>query len=274
VSYYPAPTPQRPDDLSAYLYEELRKIKNEFQSMESTDYGLEVARGNIESVSSVRKFGRNEAIGTTREDVIDAGGTITYLTSAETMDITGGAADVLTTGTGAWTVQIYGVDGDYAQVNETVDMAGAGGVTTSNSYLRVYRMIVRTAGTGGANSANIVATASTAGTVQAQITTGYNQTLMAAYTVAAGTTAYLHHYYHSINKKNAATIDVEIYVRPFGETFQLKHVLSIDTTGTSSHQHRFWVPLKITEKSDIILRAVSDAADTDVSAGFDLVEDS
>ena len=111
----------------------------------------------------------------------------------------------------------------------------------------------------------------TSADVRAIIAAGNNQTLMALYSVARNKTAFMLSFYSSLSKKTTATCTVRVYVRPFGGVFQLKHSDSISNVGSGNHDHVYGTPLKIESKSDIIMRADSNANDTGVSAGFDLI---
>jgi hypothetical protein len=52
-------------------------------------------------------------------------------------------------------LRIQGLDGSYNLAEETVDMDGTTTVTTTQTFLRVFRMSVETAGTSGNNEGNI-----------------------------------------------------------------------------------------------------------------------
>ena len=132
-------------------------------------------------------------------------------------------------------------------------------------------MYVVTAGTGGENAGAITATAATDATVTAQITAGKNQTLMAIYQVPAGKTAYMTNYYADILRVVTALSDVELRVKPFGEVYQLKHTLSLNSAATAYWNHYFGTPLVISAKSIIKVRADSSANNAIVAAGFDMV---
>lgn len=199
------------------------------------------------------KFAFNPAVGTSYEDVWNEGGTESYLSSAETMDIVstdGADKGTPTAGTGARTVQIYGLDSSWNIQNEIVTLDGTNPVTTANTYLRVYRLIVRTAGNGGANAGDITATASTAATVHAKIGIGDNQTLKSQYTVPNGYYAVLRDGVASTPKNDQAEIRLE--VRPENEVFQLKYVLQL----YQQTQEIVFQPSPVfSPKSDIRVRA-------------------
>ena len=76
---------------------------------------------------------------------------ITYLTSAENLFITSSdESDVgITSGDGARTVFIRGLDANWLNISETVTLNGHVGITTSQSFLRVNKMFVTTTGVSG-----------------------------------------------------------------------------------------------------------------------------
>ena len=112
-----------------------------------------------------------------------------YVSSSSTADTNGG--------TGANSVKIIGLDADYNEVEEDITLTGQTQKITQTSWLRVYRMYITLAGSGGAAGgtiylANTGATAGVpTGTVYASILLGAGQTEMAVYTVPAGYTLYL-----------------------------------------------------------------------------------
>lgn len=236
----------------------------------NTIYCLEVAAGNVSGASTLNKFGRNMDVDTAaEEDVWSNGGIWVPPTTARIHSITAGAADVAVTGTGARTLEIQGLDATFASVTETVNLNGATGVNTANSYVIIHRMIVKTAGSGGKNAGIILATAATDGTVTASIDAGFNQTLMAIYQVPLGKSLYMSGYYASVNATTAAKVDVYLWAKPFGETWQIKHVQGMDSSGNGILQHTFCPPLKFSEKTIVRISATVSANNTDVSAGFD-----
>ena len=180
--------------------------------------------------------------------------------------LTGGVAG----GTGALTIQIYGLDENYDEQNETVNLNGTTSVNTVNSYTMIYRMIVRTAGSGGQNAGDITATAATDGTVTAQITATYNQTTMAIYQVPRKKSLFIRSYYLSTNDATGST-NILLYVKPFGEAWQLKHIIGTKASGNSAFTHVFSPNFKIEEKSLVKISANTTVDNKDVSAGFDSV---
>jgi hypothetical protein len=245
----------------------------------TTDYYLNVANSDVANRSLVHKFGLNEDIDTASnfEAIWQAGNGYTGFdpSSAEVVDIVSSSSADNASGTGARTIQVYGLDGDFVEQNETVTLHASDGtiaVSTSNSYIRLNRMIVRTAGTGGSNAGTITADTTTTGDVLATIATGYNQTMIAAYTIPAGKTGYLLSWFASQANKVSAYNNVRMLHRPQNQVFQVKEEFALNTNGSSYVQRVYQSPNgPISAKTDMYIAADTSANDVAVSAGFDLV---
>lgn len=246
----------------------------------SEPFELQVSRGQIPGHYGLFKFGNNATIGDSLETIWAEGGLYSYLTAATVLKVSSSSTDDTSAGTGARTVQLYGLDADYNEINELVTLNGQTAVNTTQSFLRINRMVVRSAGSGGVNAGVIYAGTGTVTTgvpanVYASVNgvTGSNQSLMALWTVPAGYTAYLFQYdvSNGTSSQTPAVCKLILAVRPYGEVFQSKDVKSL-TTGMHVEE-TFAFPQKITEKSDIEVRAISSSASVtfDISAAFEIV---
>ena len=239
-------------------------------------FWLEVAKGDVAGHSAVHKFGRNPDIDTGGFEAIWNGGasyTGFDATGAEIVEVFSSDVADDVAGTGALTLQVYGLDANYLEQNETVILTGATPVDTVNSYLRLDRMIVRSAGSGGQNAGTLTARQKvTTAVVFAVMPIGYNQTMIAAYTIPAAKTGYITSWYAALSKKVAAFSNVRLRVRPFGEVFQVKEEVTVSSTGSSTLPRNYHIPKNdLAAKSDIYVEADSSANDNGVSAGFDLI---
>jgi len=241
---------------------------------------LQVAREQIFNHKSIFKFGNNTSVADTLETVWAEGGLYSYLTSASVLKVSSSSTADTSAGTGARTVQLFGLDTNYDEINETVTLNGQTAVNTTKEYLRINRMIVRSAGTGGANAGVIYAGTGTVTTgvpanVYASVNgvTGANQSLMALWTVPAGYTAYILQYdiSNGTTSNTPAVCKMVLAIRPYGEVFQSKDVKSL-TTGMHVEE-TFSIPLKVEEKSDIEVRAISssNSVSFDISAAFEII---
>jgi hypothetical protein len=246
----------------------------------SEPFELQVARGQIAYHKPLFKFGNNTTVGDSLETIWAEGGLYSYLTAATVLKVSSSSTDDTSAGTGARTVQLYGLDADYNEINELVTLNGQTVVNTTQSFLRINRIIVRSAGSGGSNAGVIYAGTGTVTTgvpanVYASVNgvIGANQSLMSLWTVPAGYTAYMLQYEVSngTTSNTPAVCKLILAVRPYGEVFQSKDVKSL-TTGMHIEE-TFALPLKIEEKSDIEVRAISSSASVtfDISSAFEIV---
>jgi hypothetical protein len=229
------------------------------------DFYLAVPAGLITDTESVNKFGFNPDVnGSNFEEIWDVSTSYTWKTSASTVTVKSDDSSDTSAGSGARTVEIQGLDGSYNPISETITMNGTSNVTSSNSYLRIFRMKVLTAGSQEENDGDITATHT--GTVIAQISEENNQTLMAVYTVKSGYTAYLTSFFIGMERNVEAAIRLD--VRPEGSVFQVKRYIVSDSATESLP---FKPYLKIEEKSDIRMMGKAQSGSQGISAGFDLI---
>lgn len=255
--------PQQPDSSSVPVV---------FPSNDPSWGQLSLARGVIKGHSAVLKFGRNTDVDTAaNEDIWDGGGVWVPPTAARIHNLASTDATDDDGDDGARTVEVFGLDANFLEISETVTLNGVSNVSTVNSYTRIHRMKVKTAGVDGQNNGTIAATAVTDATVTAQISIGQNQTLMAIYTILAGKTGYMVSFFANMNRSNSTgSADIRLLIRPENEVYQVKAHVGIIGSGTSHFMHVYIVPLKINAKSDIKIDGNVSSNNTDLSAGFDL----
>jgi hypothetical protein len=235
------------------------------------EFLIEVAKGNIANHSFQRIIARNSDVDTAEEDIWFTGGELTYLTSAERMNIVSSSANDTSAGTGARTVLITGLDNDYNEISETVTMTGTSNVLTTNSYLRIHICQVATAGTGGKTAGNITATAQTAGTVHVTIPAGENRSGKSQFTIPAGKTGYLIDFMPSLASGKTGC-DVTFKARPIGEVFRMVSRIGLNTSGASAVNHIITMgPPQFLEKTDLKVSAQGSANDQDVFCEYILL---
>jgi hypothetical protein len=236
-------------------------------------FELQVARNQIMGHKSLFKFGINGDVGTSVETVWAQGGTYVYPTAATVMKISSSNAADAAAGTGARTISIAGLDANYNEISETVTLNGQTEVNTVNSYLRITRMFVVTAGSGETAAGTIYAgtgtvTSGVPATVYGMIAFGANQTQMAFWTVPAGYTLYLMGtFYSSGNSTANAFTNFQLIQRPLGGVFRQQS--STRTAGSGDFVLDLHTPLAFAEKTDIEVRAVASAGTSNVSAEFE-----
>ena len=239
-----------------------------------TEQNINIARGVIRGTTVIHKFGRNPNIGGIPETVWEQGGVYTYLTVASTIYVSGADAQDGAAGTGARTVTVQGLDASYNAIEETLTVDGA---VSQNSFLRVYRAFVASAGSLQTNKGNVLIStgASGGGTVLAKIATigtgtvyGQGQTNLALYTIPAGKTGYLTNWNIGVGAYNDA-VTANLYTREIGNGLIFRTRDVMDVPG-GLHQRIYQVPFALPEKTDIEVRAIASTG-TNISSTFDII---
>jgi len=223
----------------------------------SLPIGLAVQRGDVNNFSGVQKFGYNSSVGTSFETIWDGGGDYTFITSSGTATATSSDTDDNT-----GTVKIFGLDSNYDLAEETLTIGGSAG---SVSFIRVFRVLMKTANTGNANVGTITITVSS--TTVAQILPTYGQTLMAIYTVPRKYQAYLVQLDVGSSKDLENEIKFRIKQIDNGNVWNTRSFITARGGFTEKNYH---VPEIILEKTDIEMRAKSSATSS-ISGGFELI---
>lgn len=134
-------------------------------------------------------------------------------------------------------VEVQGLDADYNQVTETINV----GSTGSTTFSRVFRARKIDASNVGTITINV------GGSLAAQILPGNGQTLMAVYTIPAGYTGYLLKFQGSADKSTA--VQFKLFARPESGAFNLKGQWG--TQGGNPVTYDYPVPLSFAEKTDL-----------------------
>jgi len=232
-----------------------------------------ISAGDLTGYSAINKFGRNPNIGGAPETIWMYGGRYVYLTSPSTVYAHSADTADSVSGTGARTVTIQGLDGNYESIEETVTVRS--GVATTAQFLRVFRAFVVTSGSTGTNEGNIIISTGAAGTgtVLADIGTigtgttyGLGQTNLALYTIPAGKTGYLTAWNIGVGSYNDA-VTVTLLSREFNSAFRTRDIM--DVPG-GSHVRNYSVPIKLPEKTDVEIIGIATTG-TNISSSFDII---
>jgi hypothetical protein len=242
----------------------------------SRDYALDIASGNVPGSYGINKFGRNTDVDQVVEAIWDGGGTSNYTptgTWSATAEIDY-AVSSSASDTGA--IEIQGLDANWDLVIQTVTLTGTTAAALSTNLIRVFR-VKNTSATAAVGTIQVgvgsTTSAFTAGNLRAQITIGYDQSLMALYSVPLGKTAYMTNWSASLNKGSGPTsggVNILLWARTFGGVFRVQDTKSLLVVGTSADRREYNPYPSFAAKTDIVVTAIASANDYDVSAGFDL----
>lgn len=237
----------------------------------SSDFLLQVAQGNVAGHAIYLLRGHNPDVDAAsgQECLWTQGGSLTYLSSAETMEIASTSTSDTSAGTGVRTVLIEGVDGTGAAISEIVTMNGTTNVTTSNSYYRVNQMVSLTVGTGELNAGEITATATTAGTVQCVITTGEGISRLGHYTVPLNKSACIYRVEFNTSKVSGGAkpvVELRGFARQNGGPWLQLFDKILDAEVADEANIDVPLPSAMAARVDLRLTADTDTNNTDVRA--------
>lgn len=240
-----------------------------------------ISLGSVDGWYTVHKYGHNDDVGATIEDVWNAGGVYSYLTAAASMEIVSTSANDTAAGSGCRSVYVEGLDANFVEQSETVATSGVSAAALVNQYIRINRMYSVDTGTYGIGSAgDITLRVASAGATQAKIayTTDsqpwdLGQSQLGRYTVPAGKTAFITSVEIGIESGKGA--DVLIYQRqnadtvsaPFTGRRLVKSMDGLNGDVTLS----FDGPLSFPEKTDLITKCrLTSGANGRVHISYDI----
>ncbi len=236
---------------------------------------IEATKGNIIGQTTGNKFGQNLAVGTTEEDIQSQGGTLIFLQTAELISIVSSDTtnDILT-GTNATSVFIEGLDENFTEISELVNLS-ATPTNTIQEYIRVNRMKVNQVGNYSvSNAGTITGTSVTSLTVQIEIPIGAGQSKTTHFTVPTGQNLIITSFRVTMDTGKEIDIaakfrenadDIVPPVSPVKTIRDLKG-LSTPTSGVSLGN------LKFDEKTDIWVTGVTSIGTSQIEVNFDLVQ--
>lgn len=219
-------------------------------------YNFEPTTSTTAPVRSIVILGENTDVDTTTvpETLWDYASTqalYDFPTQATTATIVSSSAADDLGSTGAQIVLIEGLDADYNEIWEVVNMDGTTPVVTTNSYYRINFFRVVLSGTGKTNAGNITATVDSK--VCGHIKAGESLDHTAVYTVPANHTLFLQKTSFSNIRDSGAgvrsTVQTRVYI-PTTNTEYNSAEIAVETGPSTDTQNGFCFP-RINEKSDL-----------------------
>ena len=216
---------------------------------------IPIAAGELSGYSHINKFGYRDTIASTWQTIWDKAADYVYYAAATVTAVADDGAD-----DDGGTVEVQGLDENYAPVTETLTIGGAASVA---QFSRVFRARMVTANTGTTNQDEI--RIKNGVNDVAVIIAGAGQTLMSLYTIPAGKTGYLMKLQGSVDANNDALF--RLYARPFGGAFNVKGQFGVFAAGFN---YDYPVPLRFEEKTDLEIKGLSQNG-VGGGATFDLI---
>ena len=223
---------------------------------------------------TILKYGRNATVPATYETLWSGSSVYVYRDTAIVMKISSSDVnDVMTSGSGAWSIIILGLNANYELIQEEVELNGQTEVNTQNAYLRVFRMKVNQAASRIIFNAGIIyagtgtVTTGVPANVFGRIEIGQNQSEMGMITVPANTTAWIKHILPSTTISNKVS-DVRLLVRSETGPWQMKRTAPFLTIPQNAD---YMYGIEVAAKSDIEFQGKAAAGGGDMGIEFELL---
>jgi len=196
----------------------------------SSDFLIEVVKGNVPKHSIINTLGSNDAVTTTLSPVALGGvyQTPSTLTSVEIVS-TDNVRDVAG-GTGARTVEVTGLSTGWTEITETIALNGTTAVSLVNQFYRIYKMRVKDSGsyasaTVSSHNSTISVQTSGGGVLWGKIAFdsgfGFGSSEIGVFSIPKGVTGYLL-YFHSdiessksVNLVGYSRINADVVTAPY-----------------------------------------------------------
>lgn len=236
----------------------------------SKDFLFDVARGKVPGYSATIIRG-HIATFDAADGFVDVAeqGNLTYLQSAEIMNIRSSATADASGSTGLWNVLVNGVNQAGSAISEIVSLNGLTNSQTSAEYLRVNGLVGLKAGSTGWNEGTVICIAASASTIQAEMDATESLSQGSHYTVPVGMKAYLIRVELNSTKVGAGsepTVEWKGYARVGGSGNAWLQLFDKKLDTGVSDELDIEVPIftEMVAKTDIRLRADTDVNGTEV----------
>jgi len=231
------------------------------------EYRTEVARGNVAGQKTLYKFGFNDDVDGTEEAIWMAGGAYNFPSDAAVLRVFSAAVEDDDGSTGARVITIEGLDANYNEVSIDHTMDGTTAINTTQTFTRVNRAFVKTAGSLNHNKGVISIQHQGTGTYTlATIAEEMSQTQQAIYTVPNGKTLYIDdiNFTAAMDQANKRA-QARAVITEFGGADRTRYVNVLQSNQLIA---KFEYALAVPQKSDIVLKAVTDSTNNEIAGSF------
>lgn len=214
--------------------------------------------------------------GIAANDIWTGAGIYPWLTTATLLEAVSASANDTAAGTGARTIVINALDGNYKEVAIPVTMNGTTAVAISTPILRINSVIVATNGTGRRNAGQITIRDAGGGTARAYIPVASPVDLtpamskQSAFTVPVGHTLLIENIDLEINNSSGGGTrgcDAMLYFAGSNANTPIRLPRTMTTSDVISKALDPRTPVPVAEKTDFLIRCSYTSADAMLISG-------
>lgn len=234
-------------------------------------FELQVSRGLIVGHRAITVFGFNPDVDQTEVTIWPLPILLQHPTVAIQIKVTSTNANDTAAGTGARTILIEGLDGNYDEISEIVTMNGLTTVLTTQLFLRINRATVVSAGSAKSALGDIymgdgIVTTGIPALKYNIIKFDFNNTVTGHYTIPAGYTGYLMQGLFTVGQA-AGSAEIRGRLMTTDQN-GINRTNSVVALNNGSADYTFEFPVAIPEKTDIEARAIGVSNNNSASSMF------
>lgn len=224
------------------------------------DSYFSIAQGQVGGYSMVHVTGYNPDVDMASDETVwSAGGLYPWAVWDTLRTISLVSTSALDQGS----VIVSGLDANFLPITEEINCAGLTPTSGTLLFKRLFTAVYKNGPTNNAGLITLTADSSTVGLIEI----GIGQTLNGIYTVPAGYTAYILTGDFSVQKGEDS--QVRFFIRPPNQSFRIVHIAEVFE---STYRYDFMVPVKLTEKTDLDIRAaLVETNNTRVTTNFSMI---
>ncbi len=261
--------------LTPFIYSQVVGVTVIELTERARDFFIEATKGNIIGQETGNKFGQNLVVGTTEEDIQSQGGALVFLEAASFISIVSDNVNDDLNGNNATSVLIEGLNENFIEISEIVNLSGTTAVNTTIQYIRVNRMVVNEVGNyTTTNIGTITGTASPLGLVQIEIPAGEGQSKTTHFTVPAGQNLIITAFRVTMDTGKEIDItfkireDADDITRPMSPVKTIRDLRGLATPFSGESKGN----LKFDEKTDLWVTGVTSTGTSQIEINYDFVQ--
>lgn len=258
-------------------FRNLEDLLNHFKDLDSLAYNAFLER-HSDKIFFQRIAARSEALNTgTFRPIWPSSSDITLQATEQFINVVSSSVNDTAAGTGARTVRIVGVDGNYTLLNETVTLNGTTPVQTVNKFLVINEINVRETGSSYFNEGTISATSDGDASLQALVYAEESVSKSSLFATPADYTGIILRSgascYRTPGGTGGAKRAVVRYKVAFGTTGTRISVadLGLGTEGTGMWDSNLNIPIRTGPGSIVYSEAIAESGSTSVATFSDII---
>jgi len=225
------------------------------------------------------KFGYNESVSTGAAQLVAPfGGQFTFLTAASTLTISSSSvADIDVSGTGARSILVSGLDANRLAKTEIIALNGTTDVVTTSTWLGINRTIAYDTGSSRVNAGDVTITATTGGSIMAQVPAGKSITQQVIFHVQAGHNGLIRRIYLNVLKtavgqSPVVAVELKVWNPSVTDTVYTLRRFKLDSAVSNDLERDYPDPILLSPTDVAWFTITTDQASTSVDIEMDVTE--